>query len=121
MKCMKIRRELIDALIEIAKQNHPLEFFAFLTGRNKVIEEFIYIPFQQGENFASFNFSLLPIGMRIYGTVHSHPTPSFKPSAQDLSTFASHGRVHIIIYYPYCRDCFKIYDASGNEIELEIV
>ncbi len=118
---MKIKKELIEALIKIAKENHPMEFFAFLTGKKRVIEEFVYIPFQQGESFATFNFSLIPMGMKIYGTAHSHPSSSFKPSPQDLSTFASFGNVHIIIYYPYCKNCFKAYDRNGNEISLEIV
>lgn len=121
MRSMKIKRDLINALIEIAKENHPMEFFALLTGKKNVIEEFIYLPFQQGETFAIFDHSLLPLGMRIYGTAHSHPSSSPKPSKQDLSTFASFGKVHIIIHYPYCRNCFKIYDRDGREIELEIV
>ncbi len=121
MKSMKIKRDLLDALIEIAKENHPMEFFALLTGRKNIIEEFIYLPFQQGETFAAFDSSLIPLGMRVYGTVHSHPSPSPRPSEQDLSTFASLGKVHVIIHYPYCRNCFKIYDRKGREITLEIV
>lgn len=118
---LKIRRELIYALLEASKENHPYEFFALLTGKKGVIEEFIYIPFQQGEDFASFNTSLLPIGMRVYGTVHSHPSSNPEPSLQDLSTFSSYGRVHIVIHYPYCRKCWKAYDSSGNEILLELI
>ncbi len=118
---MKIRRELLDALIEIARKNHPMEFLALLTGRKNVIEEFVYLPFQQGETFAFFDSSLIPLGMKVYGTAHSHPSSSPRPSDQDLATFASIGRVHVIVYYPYCRNCFKIYDRNGREIELEIV
>ncbi|AIY89327.1 Mov34/MPN/PAD-1 family protein [Geoglobus acetivorans] len=118
---MKIRRDLLEALIEMAKNNHPYEFFALLTGKKGIIEEFVYIPFQQGENYASFDTSFLPLGMRIYGTVHSHPSSSFGPSGQDLSTFTSYGKVHIIIHYPYCKHCWKAYDSLGREISLEIV
>lgn len=118
---MKIRRELIQALIEIAKENHPHEFFALLTGRKGIIEEFVYIPFQQGEDYASFNTSLIPIGMRIYGTIHSHPSSVSRPSPQDLATFSSYGKVHIIIHYPYCESCWKAYDSAGNEVDVEVI
>lgn len=117
---MKIRRELIEALIEAARETHPNEFFALLTGKKGVIEEFVFIPFESGENFAAFNLDLIPLGMKIYGTAHSHPSPNPYPSSEDLRTF-SHGKVHIIIHYPYCRNCWKAYDSNGNEILLEVV
>ncbi len=118
---MKIRKELLEGLIEIAKETHPYEFFALLTGKKGVIEEFIYVPFEQGSDFAGFNTSLLPIGMRIYGTVHSHPSNSPYPSSQDLATFSSFGNVHIIIHYPYCRNCWNAFDSQGNLVEVEMV
>jgi len=118
---MKIRKELIEGLIEIAKESHPYEFFALLTGKKGIIEEFIYIPFEQGNDFAGFNSSLLPVGMKIYGTVHTHPSESPYPSYQDLSTFSSFGKVHIIIYYPYCKECWNAFDRDGRKICLEVV
>ncbi len=118
---MKIRRELIEGLIEISRENHPYEFFALLTGKKGVIEEFVYIPFEQGSDFAGFNTSLLPIGMRIYGTVHSHPSNSPHPSTQDLATFSSFGSIHIIIHYPYCRSCWNAFDSQGNMVEIEVI
>ncbi len=118
---MKIRSDLIQGLIEIAKENHPYEFFALLTGKKGVIEEFIYIPFEQGHNFAGINTSLIPVGMRIYGTVHSHPSPNPSPSPQDIATFSSYGSVHLIIYFPYCRDCWKAYSPEGKEIPLDVI
>ena len=117
---MKIRRELLEALIEAAREMHPYEFFALLTGKKGIIEEFIFIPFEFGENFASFSLDLIPLGMKIYGTAHSHPSPNPYPSSEDLRTFF-HGNVHVIIHYPYCKDCWKAYDREGREIELEVV
>ncbi len=117
---MKIRRELLEALIEAAKETHPDEFFALLTGKKGVIEEFVFVPFESGENFAVFNLDLIPLGMKVYGTVHSHPSPNPYPSQADVRTF-SLGRVHIIIHYPYCRNCWKAYDRNGEEIEIEVV
>ncbi len=118
---MKVKKELIEGLIEIARESYPYEFFALLTGKKNVIEEFVYIPFEQGSNFAGFNTSLLPVGMRIYGTVHSHPSNSPYPSPQDLATFTSFGKVHIIIHYPYCKNCWNAFDSQGNRIDIELV
>ncbi len=118
---MKIRSDLLEGLVEIARETHPYEFFALLTGKKGVIEEFIYIPFDQGSNFAGINTSLIPVGIRIYGTVHSHPSNSPFPSPQDLSTFSSFGRVHIIVHYPYCKNCWNAFDSQGNVIEIEVV
>ena len=118
---MKIMKELINELLEICRDTHPNEFFAFLTGNRGVIKEYIYIPFKQGRDFVSIDTSLLPLGMKIYGTVHSHPSHSPNPSPQDLSTFSSFGRVHIIVYYPYCRECWRAFDSSGNAISIDVV
>ncbi len=117
---MKIRKELIDALIDIAKNNHPFEFFALLTGKKDVIEEFLYLPFQGGESFALFSPDLLPIGMRILGTVHSHPSRNPYPSQEDIRTFQSYGKLHIIIHYPYCNKCWKAFNSRGEEVEVVV-
>ncbi len=116
-----IRRELLLALIEASKSTHPHEFIALLTGKRNVIEEFIMLPYESGETMAVIQTNALPIGVRIMGTVHSHPSPNPAPSEEDLNMFASHGSVHVIIHYPYCTSCWRAYNARGEEIELEVV
>ena len=120
-----IKRELLLALIEASKSTHPNEFVALLTGRRvgrvNVIEEFVMLPYESGETMAVIQTHALPIGVRIMGSVHSHPSPNPAPSEEDLSMFASHGNVHIIIHYPYCKNCWRAYNARGEEILLEVV
>ena len=116
-----IKRELLLALIEASKSMHPREFIALLTGKRNLIEEFIMLPYESGETMAVIQTHTLPIGIRIMGSVHSHPSPNPIPSSEDLNMFASHGNVHIIIHYPYCENCWKAYNARGEEIELEVV
>lgn len=118
---LAIRRELLLALIEASKSTHPNEFVALLTGKKNIIEEFIMLPYESGETMAVIQTHALPIGIRIMGSVHSHPSPNPTPSSEDLSMFASQGNVHIIIHYPYCESCWKAYDARGQEIELEVI
>ena len=118
---MKIRREVLRLALEIAKESYPNEFVALLTGKRGVIEELLFLPFDAGESSAIIHLEMLPLGYRIYGTVHSHPSPSCKPSRADLDMFAKHGIVHIIVCYPFdCCSC-GFYENNGNEIELEIV
>jgi proteasome lid subunit RPN8/RPN11 len=120
-----IRKELLLALIEASKSMHPHEFIALLTGRKvgkrNIIEEFIMLPYESGETMAVIQTHALPIGIKIMGTVHSHPSPNPAPSEEDLNMFASYGRVHIIIHHPYCRSCWRAYDARGEEIGLEVI
>ena len=57
----------------------------------------------------------------LVGTVHSHPSGIPKPSGGDLETFGKHGRIHIIIAYPFGDDTWRAYNANGEEVGLEIV
>jgi proteasome lid subunit RPN8/RPN11 len=116
-----IRRELLMAMIEASKSSHPYEFVALLTGKKGVIEEFIMLPYESGETMAIIQTHALPIGVKIMGTVHSHPSPNPTPSDEDLNMFSSYGGVHIIIHYPYCQNCWKAYNVRGEETELEVI
>ncbi len=118
---MKIKRELLITILEAAKNAHPEEFIALLSGEKGVISELVFLPFVSGETSAIIHLEMLPIGMKIYGTVHSHPSPSCRPSEEDLALFTRFGKYHIIVCYPYCEDCWRCYNRDGEEVELEIV
>ena len=118
---MKIKREVLKLALEIAKESYPNEFVALLTGRKGVIEELLFLPFDAGESSAIIHLDMLPLGYRVYGTVHSHPSPSCKPSQADLAMFSKHGVVHVIVCYPFEEGCWRFYDKYGNEIKIEIV
>ena len=118
---MKIKRDVIKFALEIAKESYPYEFVALLTGKKGVIEELIFLPFQSSEDSAIIHMDMLPLGYKIYGTVHSHPSPNYMPSEQDLVMFMKYGVVHIIVYYPFNENCWKCYDRHGNEISIDII
>ncbi len=118
---MKVKKEVLEFALEIAKESYPNEFVALLTGRKGIIEELVFLPFKAGESLAIIHMEMLPLGYRIYGTVHSHPSPNCTPSKADLEMFSKHGVVHIIICYPFEWGCWRFYDKNGNEVELEIV
>ncbi len=118
---MKIRRDVLRFALEVAKESYPNEFIALLTGKKGIIEELVFLPFQSSEFSAIIHMDMLPLGYKVYGTIHSHPSPSCEPSGQDLAMFMKYGVIHIIVCYPFNEDCWKCYDRHGNEISIEVV
>uniref|UniRef100_A0A7J2TKY3 Peptidase n=1 Tax=Archaeoglobus fulgidus TaxID=2234 RepID=A0A7J2TKY3_ARCFL len=118
---MKIKRDLLKAILESAKEAYPYEFIALLSGEKGVISELIFLPSISGENSALIHLDMLPLGMKVYGTVHSHPSSCCEPSEEDFFLFTKFGRVHIIVCYPFTMRDWKCYDSNGKEIELELV
>ncbi len=118
---MKIRRDVIRFALEIAKESYPDEFVALLTGKKNVIEELVFLPFRAGRFSAVIHMEMLPLGYRVYGTVHSHPTPNCTPSPQDIQMFMKYGSVHIIVCYPFTEDSWVCYDKGGNPISIEVI
>ena len=119
-----IERKCLETIKQAAKDLHPREFLALLsTGRKKdVISELVLLPqMVYGKRHATFNIYMAPFDRSIVGTVHSHPSGNASPSEGDLLTFQKHGRIHIIIAYPYEDDTWRAYDYTGKEIYLEIV
>lgn len=118
---MKISKGLLVTILEAAKDAHPEEFIALLSGSRDVINELIFLPFVSGEVSAIIHLDMLPIGMKVFGTVHSHPSPSCRPSPEDIALFTRFGKYHIIVCYPYDMESWKCYDRSGNEVSLEVI
>jgi len=118
---MKVKRDVIEFALEIAKESYPNEFVALLTGKKGIVEELVFLPFLSGERSAVIRMEMLPLGYRIYGTVHSHPTPNCTPSPQDVHMFMKYGSIHIIVCYPFDEDSWVCYDKSGNPIDIEVI
>lgn len=119
-----ISKEVLKTAIAAARESHPHEFIAMLgssRSRKNHIEELIFLPSISGGVSAIIHMEMLPIGMSVLGTVHSHPSQCPYPSEQDLEAFSKRGRVHIIIAYPYTMESWRAYDSSGNPIKIEVV
>jgi proteasome lid subunit RPN8/RPN11 len=118
---MKIKRSLLEMLLIISKENHPHEIVALLTGRKGVAEELIILPFEGGRSSAIIHMEMLPLGMKIIGTFHSHPSPNPYPSSADLDMFSRYGKYHIIVAYPYTMDSWRCFDRAGREVRAVVV
>lgn len=124
MKIRAIEKECLETIKEGAKSLHPNEFLALLSVGNRkgVISEIVMLPQMiYGKKHATYNIYMMPIDRSIVGTVHSHPSGVAEPSEEDLLSFRKHGRLHIIIAYPYDDFSWKAYDYNGNEIKLEVI
>src|SRR3989304_467127 len=82
---VSIPRNLLDTILEGAKQLYPRESFLLLRGKKSKgvisVSNLIVAPFAvHGNGFASFSPHMLPMDFSIVGTVHSHPSGNTKPS-----------------------------------------
>ena len=120
-----IEERLIKTVLEAAKKVYPKEILFLLRGKKKGkeirVRELILPPkVIFGEGFASFSHYDLPIDLSIVGSIHSHPSPSNKPSTEDLNNM--YGLFMIIVRYPFDDlEDLKAYDREGRELELEII
>ncbi len=118
-----ISREVLEMAIAAARESHPHEFVALLGGnrRKKHVSELIFLPSISGGVSAVIHMDMLPVGMSVFGTIHSHPTPNPNPSPQDLETFSKRGVLHIILAYPYTMHTWRAYRSDGSPADVEVV
>jgi proteasome lid subunit RPN8/RPN11 len=118
-----ITQDVIDNIILLAKENHPKEFVIFLNGKiidkRLVIDGLLYQEYFASENAAApiFHFP----DKTFYGSAHSHPGFSNKPSTADKQFFRKMGIINIIICRPYDINSMRFYNHEGEEINVEIV
>lgn len=122
---VQIDRELVEEIMDIAKESYPNEFSAMLQGKvvNKIlkIEGLIFLPGAASESGAVMDIFMMPMLSDAVGSVHSHPGFSAEPSTADLQFFAKKGYFHMIIAQPYNEDSICAYDGYGERAEYSIV
>lgn len=117
-----IRRDVLDTVIGAAKNAMPHEFAATMRAREGVIYELVFVPGTvSGHTSALMSFLNLPPDPEIVGSVHSHPSGNYNPSEADKQLFGKHGRINIIIGYPFTPGTWRAYDAEGGRTKLEVV
>ncbi len=118
---VRVDREVLESVIYYSKKAYPNEFLAFFDG--KIIDKILYItglifiPGETCETGAVVHTELIPLNTKYWGSVHSHPGPSARPSDADLVTFSKNGYFHMIVCLPYSFETFKSYDRYGNHLD----
>jgi proteasome lid subunit RPN8/RPN11 len=114
--------EVVEDIISLAKENHPKEFVAFLDGqiedKKLTITGLIYQEYNSNERSATpiFRFP----NQTFYGSAHSHPGNSNKPSSADRQFFRKIGIINAIICQPYTHESIRFYNHEGEEIAVKI-
>jgi len=120
-----ITKKCLDLIFECAKSSFPNEFGGMLKtseGDKQLITEIVLLPGTiAGESHALFQMHMRPIDFTVVGTVHSHPSPSSRPSEADKQLFSKYGKVHIIVGMPYGYKSWSAYDYSGKKITIAVV
>lgn len=116
---IEIKQSVIEAVQEFAQMTHPKEFVIFLDGIIKkdilTISGLLYQAFEASTRSTSFHI-MLPTSSTVYGTIHSHPIESNRPSRADLRLFSKYGFVHGIIKFPYEIGDLAVYDKHGEKL-----
>ena len=116
----KIKKTLLEDLLESSKRYYPDEFMCFLSGdkKNKLIEEVVFLPNTSGKTFASISESTIPLDDTIIGSVHSHPTGRATPSTADKHFFL---RYNLNLIISLSENKVGFFDNNGKSIAVEIV
>ena len=122
MKVRAVTRDLLDLLLRMGRESHPLEFAGVLIAEDGVVSEIYLLPgtVSRGDS-ASVLLDMMPLDSRMAGSAHSHPNGVIHPSGADLSFFPRTGRCHIIVGYPYGRDDWGAFRTDGQPLDLEVV
>ncbi|MCQ2356541.1 MAG: Mov34/MPN/PAD-1 family protein [Methanocorpusculum sp.] len=117
-----IDREVLDLLLEMGRSSSPDEFIVMLGSEKGVITTVYPIAGTTvTSDSATIFMDMVPLGMQIAGTAHSHPNGALWPSDADLQTFAETGQCHIIVGDPFAVDSWRCFDREGHEKSLEVV
>ena len=121
---VRVDREVLESVIYYSKKAYPNEFLAFFDGKivDKVlyITGLIFVPGETGQTGAIVHTERIPMNTKYWGSVHSHPGPSARPSDADLMTFSKNGFFHMIVCLPYSFETFKSYDRHGKPMDYTI-
>jgi proteasome lid subunit RPN8/RPN11 len=117
----KIKRAVLESVVQAAQNTYPNEFIALLGGDSKKSEitELIILPALSGSEAAIIRSDLLPLNVKSLGSVHSHPSHSNFPSRADKKMFSSQGEIHLIICLPFSVQTIRAFDSEGKEIAFE--
>ena len=122
---IELKKSIIGALIESAKQSYPNETLLLLVGKIKKgesinVDEIMLAPFTTyGAGYAFFSPYHLPIGLNIVGIAHSHPNGNPTPSLTDLNN--NYGVLLLLTAYPYNEDEVRLYNRNGEVLKYELV
>ncbi len=130
---MVIERQIIDSIIEHARNDAPLEACGYLAEKDGIVS--LHLPLTNvdaaAEHFSlssSEQFSAIRkirgLGMRLYAVYHSHPQSPARPSAEDIRLAYDPEISYVIISLQNGNDTvasFKIKNGTVTEDTVTII
>ncbi len=119
-----VDRELLEEMLDFAKERHPHEAILLLRGDVKkgtiTVNDYLFPPYARTDSVsASYPMYMLPIDFSIVGTIHSHPSGSLEASAADMNNM--YGRLSMITAYPYGLGDVAAYSKAGERILVRVM
>ncbi len=120
-----IDQEVLDEMLQIAREAYPNEFVAMLQGKVKDgalhIDGLLFLPGETSDKGAVMNIFMMPLIDEGVGSVHSHPGYNGSPSEADLHFFSKNGLFHLIIAQPYDESSVLAYNSFGERIDFKVI
>ena len=125
-----LKRSLVEACSAAGRAADPNEFLGLLEGERTKIEgedsllltRIIVPPGLSVDGWsAGYLPWMLPSSISEWGTFHSHPSGSARPSGADLALASKEGGIHLLICRPYTPDKLIAYGGNGKRIQFKIV
>lgn len=130
---MHVRRSVVDAIVEHARREAPLECCGLLIGtgdeivesrpaRNLEASAVVYLVDPQ-DHFAAIRYARVR-GLTILGAYHSHPRSPAQPSPTDIRDANDPDFVHVIVSLAHAEPqvaAFRIANAESIPLTLAIV
>jgi len=121
-KGIKIKKELLNGLLALCKNQHPREILGLLRIINGIAIEYILPPGAITSNTSGlFIPSRLGFDLTLKGSIHSHPSGNPNPSLIDINKVFKTKKFNFIIAYPYNLSSIKCFNNKGREIEFRII
>jgi len=133
LSALRIRRQILDALLTHARRNAPHESCGLLAGRN--VEITMFYPAENAASTPSTNFEIAPrdlfrimrelraADLELLAIYHSHPSSDNSPSPTDIATAYYPETAYIIVSpradTPNPIRAFHIRDNTVTELAIE--
>lgn len=122
---VQIDREVVEEILQIAREAYPNEFVAMLQGKVTDgilhIDGLLFLPGETSDQGAVMNVFMMPLVDEGIGSVHSHPGYNGDPSSADLHFFSKNGLFHLIVAQPYTEDSISAYNSLGERSGFTII
>ena len=125
---MKLRRAAMDAIVQHAREDAPLECCGLLIGSEDGVEEShraanvrrseVAFQVDPADHFAAIR-KARAAGLAVIGAYHSHPRSAAAPSATDIRESTDPGLLHLIVSLDGAEPVLRAYRiAQGRVVEV---